>query len=176
LTRRCALLAVAAFVLAGCDRILPHRADLTLPPIGEVEAVYERNGLTNGRFAYDGNVLTITVPQPADQLRRGGSLWARVGPYVYLFTPATREVFETWEGIAAVRVITQVAQGEEVARARLDRARLSDVRWARALNILGRALQDGTERPTLIEELVNWGEEYTEYRYNPAYVPRGTTR
>jgi hypothetical protein len=176
MTRRGALLAAALCALAACDRILPQRADLTLPPIAEIEAIYERNGLTNGRFGFNGNVVEITVPQPADQLQRGGSLWARVGPYIYLFTPATREVFDTWEGVAGVRVITRVAQGAEIARARLDRGRLDDVRWARALNILGHALRAGTERPTLIEDLVNWGEEYTEYRYNPEYVPRGTTR
>jgi hypothetical protein len=176
MTRRGALAAVALLACTACDRILPHRADLTLPPISEVEAVYERAGLTNGAFAFNGNVVEITVPQEEDQIRRGGSLWARVGPYIYLFTPATREVFDTWEGVAAVRVITQLASGPEIARARLDRGRLSDILWQRSLNILGRALQEGTDRPVLIEDLVNWGEEYTEHRYNPNYVRRSSAR
>lgn len=175
MNRSAALAAAAVLVFAACDRILPHRADLTLPPISEVEAIYEQNGLTNGSFAFNGNVIEITVPQQEDQIRRGGSLWARVGPYIYLFTPATREVFETWEGVAAVRVVTKLPGGAEIARARLDRGRLSDIQWQRALNILGRALQEGTDRPVLIEELVLWGEEYTEHRYNPSYVRRSTS-
>lgn len=174
--RRHALAAIALLACTACDRILPHRADLTLPPIEEVRAIYERNGLSNGTFAFSGNVVEITVPQDEDQIRRGGSLWARVGPFIYLFTPATREVFETWEGIAAVRVITKLESGAEVARARLDRGRLTDILWQRSLNILGRALNEGTDRPVLIEELVNWGEEYTEFRYNPDYVRRPTGR
>lgn len=174
--RRAAMAFAAVSLVAACDRILPQRADLTLPPIADVRAIYERNGLASGEFALNGNVVEITVPQPADQVQRGGSLWARVGPYIYLFTPATREVFETWEGVAAVRVITRLPQGPEVARARLDRARLNDVRWQRALNILGHALQEGTERPVLIEDLVNWGEEYTEHSYNPDYVRRPNAR
>jgi hypothetical protein len=166
--RWCAPLAFAV-ALSACDRILPGRADLTLPPIQDVRAIYLRTGLANARYAYNGNVVELTVPQAFDQLRRGGSLWAHVGPYIYLFTPATREVFDRWDGIAAVRVITITPDGEEIARARLGRARLNDVRWARALNILGHALQEGTARPTRIEDLVHWGEEYTDYRYNPAY-------
>jgi hypothetical protein len=168
---RSVLLATVLLLTAACDRILPERADLTLPPIGEVEQVYDDAGLDAVGYAYNGNVVEVTVRQPSDQLRRGGSLWARVGPYIYLFTPATQQVFEAWEGIAAIRFITTTPEGEEVARARLARARLNDVRWQRARNILGHALREGTERPVLIEDLVHWGEEHTEYRYNPKYVP-----
>ena len=177
MSRRGALAAATLLLaLVGCDRILPNRTDATLPPIADVEAIYERNGLVNGSYAFNGNIVEVTVPQAEDQIRRGGSLWARVGPYIYLFTPATREVFDTWEGIAAVRVITRLPDGAEIARARLDRTRLSDILWQRSLNILGRTLQEGTERPVVIEELVNWGEEYTEYQYNPDYVRRRTSR
>ena len=164
-------LAAAMTLSSACDRILPERADLTLPPIEEIEQVYENAGLSDARYAYNGNVVEVTVRQPIDQVRRGGSLWARVGPYIYLFTPATQQVFETWDGIAAIRFITTTPEGEEIARARLARARLNEVRWQRARNILGHALQQGTERPVLIEDLVHWGEEHTEYRYNPEYVP-----
>lgn len=160
-----------ALTIVGCDRILPQRADLDLPPIEQVEAVYERHGLA-GELGYNGNVLVMTRVQSTDQLQRGGSLWARVGPYITLFTPATREVFSTWDGIAAVRVITRTPGGEEIARARLARDALTDIRWRRSLNILGHALREGTERPTRLEDLVDWGEEHTEYRYNPDYVPR----
>jgi hypothetical protein len=165
------VLAAIVVLAAACDRILPQRADMTLPPIAEVEQLYENAGLDAARYAYNGNVVEVTVRQPTDQLRRGGSLWARVGPYIYLFTPATQQVFDTWDGIAAVRFITTTPDGEEIARARLARARLNELRWQRARNILGHALQEGTERPTRIEDLVHWGEEHTEYRYNPEYVP-----
>jgi len=165
---------VAAVLLAfaaACDRILPQRVDHDLPPIEEIEAVYQRHGLV-GEVEYNGNVVELRTVQPSDQLRRGGSLWARVGPYIALFTPATREVFSTWEGVAAARVITRTPDGDEVARARLARDAMTDVRWRRSLNLLGHALREGTERPTRLEDLVEWGEEHTEYRYNPEYVPR----
>jgi hypothetical protein len=44
------------------------------------------------------------------------------------------------------------------------------VQWRRALNLLGRALQEGSERPRRLEELVQWGEAHTEYRYAPPYA------
>jgi len=70
--RRYALAAIALFACTACDRILPHRADLTLPPIEEVRAIYERNGLSNGTFAFSGNVVEITVPQDGDCVNMSG--------------------------------------------------------------------------------------------------------
>lgn len=118
----------------------------------------------------NGNVVELRVQQPFQQIQRGGSLWARVGPYVYLFTPATRQAFQTFPGVAAVRVMTVLPNGEEVARATLSRDRLSDVRWRRSLNILGRALREGQQSPRRLEELTEWGEDHTDFRYNPDYV------
>jgi hypothetical protein len=69
-------------------------------------------------------------------------------------------------------VVTQTPDGREVARATLRRTELSDVLWRRSLNILGRALNEGTERPRILEELVDWGEDHTEFQYDPAFVPR----
>lgn len=112
-----------------------------------------------------GNVAQLVVVQPADQLRRGGRLWARVGPYIFLFSEATRSLFEDHGGLAAVRVITRTPDGEEVARATLTRQALNDLTWRRALNISGLARRDGTERPTRLEDLVEWGEEHTTYEY-----------
>lgn len=159
--------------LAACDRILPQRPDLTLPAAEEVERVYAAQGV-DADVALSGNVVELRVTQDPRQLQRGGSLWARVGPYIYVFSPGTREVFETWGGVSAVRAITLTPSGEEVARALLTRDRLNDITWRRALNILGTALQEGTERPSRLDALVEWGEENTEYRYNPDYVqPNG---
>ena len=117
-----------------------------------------------------GNVLEVVVQQPPAQLRRGGQLWARVGPYIYLFTPATRDLLMEHPGIAGVRVITMNGQ-VEVARAMLVRDRLNELTWPRALNLLGTALEEGTRRPTTMDALARYGEENTTYEYNPDYVP-----
>jgi len=155
--------------LIACDRILPERQDLSLPTVDEATEVYSRHGV-HGTTTLNGNVVELRVSQDARQLQRGGSLWARVGPYVYVFSPATKEVFEGWGGVAAVRAITVTTRGEEVARATLPRDALNEVTWRRTLNLLGTALRDGTERPSRLEELVEWGEEYTTHTYNPEYV------
>jgi hypothetical protein len=167
---RAALVAGVMLVSGGCDRILPQRPDTELPPVEDVRAIYAEQGVP-GTIEYNGNVVEITVTQPVEQLRRGGSLWARVGPFIYLFSPATRELFESYDGIAAARVITRLPDGEEVARATLARDRLHAITWQRTLNLLGTALRDGTERPIAIQNLVEWGERHTEHSYNPRYAP-----
>jgi hypothetical protein len=159
-----------ALCTAGCDRILPQRPDHELPPIDEVRALYHEHGVP-AEIEYNGNVVELRVVQPYQQLVRGGSLWARVGPYIYLFSPATRAMFERWDGIAAARVITRTADDEEVARATLRRNRFSIPEWQRTQNLLGVALRDGTDRPVELQRLVDWGERYTEHRYNQRYAP-----
>jgi hypothetical protein len=165
-----AALLVALSAAAGCERILPKRADLSLPDSATVATYYERHGF-EAAYRYSGNVLEIVVQQPPDQLRRGGALWARVGPYVYLFTPATRDLLEAHHGIAAVRAITMVGN-VEVARALLVRDSLNELSWRRAVALLGTALDQGTQRPATMDALARFGEEHTTYEYNPAYVPR----
>lgn len=163
------LLLAAAVAVAGCDRILPGREDLTLPDIATAEAFYARHNF-DAEYRYSGNVFEIVVQQPGDQLRRGGALWARVGPYIYLFAPATRELLEQHPGIAGVRAIT-MAGDTEVARALLVRDALNEVSWSRAAIAHGRALEQGTERPVTMDALARFGEEHTTHEYNPAYVP-----
>lgn len=165
--RESAALLLCAFT--ACDRIMPERQDLSLPSAEEATQLYERHGI-EADVILSGNVVEVRVTQDARQLQRGGSLWARVGPYIYVFSPATKELFESWGGVAAVRAITVTGRGQEVARALLARNALNDVTWRRALNILGTALQEGTERPSRLDELVEWGEEHTEFRYSPEYV------
>ncbi|HEX6133568.1 MAG TPA: hypothetical protein VFZ24_06380 [Longimicrobiales bacterium] len=163
--------AVLVTATASCDRIFPDRADLTLPTPAAVESTYARHGL-EAEYRYSGNVLEVVVQQPQDQLRRGGPLWARVGPYIYLFTPATRDLFEQYPGIAGVRVIT-MAGNVEVARALLVRDALNELTWRRAIHVLGTALEQGTQRPSTMDALARYGEEITTYEYNPRYVPQG---
>jgi hypothetical protein len=65
--------------------------------------------------------------------------------------------------------VTVTSEGSEVARALLARDALNDITWRRARHIAGLARRDGTRRPTLLEELVEWGEDHTEYSYNPSF-------
>jgi hypothetical protein len=168
-------LLLAALGNAACDRIRPARPDFVLPAIETIDSIYQTSG-TAAHVQYSGNVLELRATQDVRQLQRGGSLWARVGPYIYLFTPATRQVLEQFEGIAAVRVITLTPSGAEIARALLLRDALDNTRWRRSANLLGIALRDGTERPVAIEDLVHWGEEHTEFSYNPDFVPEPDAR
>jgi hypothetical protein len=170
-SRACRIAALALMFLpvTACDRILPQRSDLSLPPMDRVEQVYREHGL-QAEFRYSGNVLEMVVQQPADQLRRGGPLWARVGPYIYLFSPGTRQLFADYPGLAGVRTITMAAD-EEVARALLEREALTDYTWRRALTTLSEALEQGTARPSTMDRLVQFGEQHTTYEYNTRYVP-----
>lgn len=162
---------IACVLVAGaCDDVEQYLERTPPPPTAEeVMAHYARHeGVDSVRMS--GNVAEVHVEQPFQQLDRGGSLWARVGPFVYLMTPSTRAVFQDLPGLAAVRVVTHLPDGDEVARAMLRRDALSDVRWRRTLNILGHALQSGEENPRRLEELTVWGEQHTDFRYNPDYV------
>ncbi|HUF50038.1 MAG TPA: hypothetical protein VMN60_04360 [Longimicrobiales bacterium] len=162
------LIAAAAFLMCGCDRILPQRDAPELPDIGAIRQLYAENSLA-ATMHYSGNVVELVIQQPPEQLRRGGSLWARVGPYIYLFSPGTREVFEHYRAVAGVRVITQ-AGGVEIARALLLRDRLNDLTWPRALRLLSDALERGTERPSTLDRLVQFGEANAQFQYNPDYL------
>jgi hypothetical protein len=155
---------------AGCDRVITPRADHALPELDVVRQTYATHGLT-AEFRYSGNVLEMVVEQPADQLRRGGPLWARVGPYIYVFSPGTRELFEQYPGLAGVRAIT-MSSGTEVARALLVRDALNEYAWPRSRSILAEALEQGTERPATMARLAQYGEQHTQYQYNPRYVPQ----
>jgi len=159
-------LAVLVTVLAAACIEAP---DLTVPTPEQVVDYY--TSVTDLSADIRGNVAVITVVQSANQLRRGGSLWARVGPYVYLFTEETHQLFEDFPGLAAVRVSTQTAGGVDVASAILKRDELSGVLWRRSLNIAGHARRDGTERPGLLEDLIRWGEDHTEHEYSARYAP-----
>lgn len=159
-------LLVATLVSAGC----PKAQDLTLPTAEAVASYYSYEGSLEANLS--GNVAQVVVTQPADQLRRGGALWARVGPYVVLFTDDTQRLLEDYPGLAGVRVITRLDGGPEVARALLRRDGFSGVLWRRSLNIAGKARLEGTERPALLEDLVAWGEDHTQFEYNSRYTGR----
>jgi hypothetical protein len=159
------VLALGVLGLAGCK----EDVELTLPTAEDLKAAYLYEGELSA--AMSGNVAEITIVQPARQLARGGVTWAKVGPYIILFSQETQDLFMEYSGLAGVRAITVSSDGTEVARALLLRATLNEITWRRALNISGLARRDGTQRPTLLESLVRFGEAHTEFRYNPRYLP-----
>lgn len=154
---------VLALGIIGCQEV-----EAPVPTVDEVEAYYE--GTPGITVEMSGNVAEITVLQPYSQVRRGGTLWAKVGPYIYLFSQETQSLFLDFGGLAGVRVITTTSSRGEVARVFLARDGLTDVLWRRAMNIAGLARRDGTERPTLLEDLVQWGEEHAEFEYNSRFL------
>lgn len=156
-------LLIITSLASGCEK-----ADLSLPTQTQVEESYEYGGRLSATV--NGNVAEVAIVQADRQLQRGGTLWAKVGPYIFLFSEETEELFRTYPGLAGVRVITLTKDGVEVARALLARSALNDLTWRRSLNISGLARRDGTRRPTLLEDLVRWGEEHTEFSYNSRFV------
>lgn len=163
---RSTLPVIASGVLfASCQPPPPS----ALPTASDVETYYESE--SDLRADVSGNVATITVAQDPQQLRRGGALWAKVGPYIFLFTEETQQLFEDYPALAGVRVVTQVG-GSEVASALLHRGELTGVLWQRAQNIAGRARRDGSRQVTLLEDLVEWGEARTQFEYNERFLRR----
>jgi hypothetical protein len=144
-------------------------ADRTLPTREQVLSYYQSDRDLEAEIT--GNVAVLKVAQSPEQLRRGGTLWAKVGPYIFLFSEETRRLLTDFDGLGAVRVITTVG-GVEVANALLAHEELNDVLWARSLNIAGRARLEGTDRMTLLEDLVEWGEARTEFTYNERFTRR----
>ena len=155
--------AVVVCVSGACQ----EPVDLAVPTPSEVNEYYTYEGALSAEVM--GNVVTVSVAQDPQLIRRGGSLWAKVGPYIFVFSEETHQLFQDYPGLAGVRFVTTVG-GAQVASALLARETLSDVLWRRSLNIAGKARRDGTERVTLLQDLVRWGEDRTEYQYNPRYT------
>lgn len=166
LGRRTLLAGALSLLLASAGGCQPDQ-DLEVPTSSELEGLYgERT-----EVALEGNVVEVTAPQDPRQLRRGGDLWARVGPYIYLFSPRTQELFREWNGVAAVRVRTVTPEGTEVARAMLRRDELTSVTWREAKSRVVRARKEGTEKPGYLGDLVDYGEDHTTYEYSEQFVP-----
>ena len=163
---RAVLALLAGTVLAACM----EPVDLTLPTAEQVESSYEYAGGLEAEI--NGNVTVITITQSTQQLRRNDTLWAKVGPYIFLFTEETQALFESYPGLAGVRVVTRVRGGSDVASAVLGRGDMTGVQWRRALNIAGQARRDGTQSLTLLENLIRWGEDHAEFEYNPQFTSR----
>ncbi|MFQ5890017.1 MAG: hypothetical protein ACE5JR_08175 [Gemmatimonadota bacterium] len=155
-----------ALLTAGTAAACSGGQGLALPTASDLEGLYG----PDPEVTLNGNVVDVRVVQPASQLARGGTLWARVGPYIYLFSPQTQELFEGYTGLAAVRVRTLDSGGERVAEALLERGTLNSLTWPRARQLVGRARLEGTTRPSYMIDLVRYGEEHAGFTYNSRYV------
>jgi hypothetical protein len=161
---RTLLLGVLVVGNAGC---LPT-ADTSLPRPTELEGLFG----PRSDLRLNGNVVEVQVAQSPEQLRRGGPIWAKAGPYIYLFTPQTKSIFDDYGGVGGVRVTTNDGRDRMIARALLHRSTLNSVTWQRAINVSGRARIEGTTRPNTMVDLIEYGEENTEFEYSGRYVAR----
>ena len=61
--------------------------------MGELEAKLERDR-ADGALSAEvvGNVVTVSVAQDPQLIRRGGALWAKVGPYIFVFSDETHTI------------------------------------------------------------------------------------
>jgi hypothetical protein len=169
LDRRPVLAALVGMGLAlgGCDvfsRPVAHAA----PAAEEVRPHFTYEGDLSVEMS--GNVAQVTVVVDPAPYRRGGDLWAKATPYLFLFSTSTRDAFEANPGLGGVRVIIQHPNGDWMAQALLSREVLTETGWRQALNLSGLARRDGTERPGRMQDLVRWGEDRTEFQYNPGYI------
>lgn len=151
-------------LFVGCAR-----SESALPGAAAIVEAFQSERPLSGEVT--GNVAVLYVEQSFQQLRRGGNLWAKVGPYIFLFSAEAQRLFDAYPGLAGIRVETRVGDAT-VASAVLMRDELSDLQWRRSLNIAGLARRDGTNRMTLLEDLVRWGEDHTLYEYNERYTRR----
>ena len=110
------VLAVVVLACGGCQ----EPADLAVPSASEVTEYYTYDGRLSAEVT--GNVATVSVSRDPQLLRRGGSLWAKLGPYVFVFSDETHQLFLDYPGLAGVRVVTTVG-GAQVASALLARHR-----------------------------------------------------
>lgn len=163
-TTAATVLLLLAF-LPACEREGPRHP---VPSAEEVATYFEYAGGVSVEIS--GNVAQVSVTIDPAEYARGGSLWAKSFPYLFLFSPGTRDAFREHPGLAGVRVMIFHPGGDIVAQALLERTELTEGLWRRALNVAGRARQEGTARPGLMSELVHFGEDHTDHQYNPDYI------
>ena len=131
------MLAIGVLLLgSACER----ERGAELPAEAELQGLYG----PAVQVSLNGNVVDVRARQDADQLRRGGELWAKVGPYIYLFSPQSQNLFEMYSGLGGVRVTTLDGRGRMVAQAMLPRGRLNSLSWPRAINLVAKARLEGT--------------------------------
>ncbi len=152
-------------VLTGCER---EEVVHPVPPASEIATYYVWEGGVTAEIS--GNVAQVSVTIDPEQYRRGGDLWAKAFPYLFIFSPATRDALSDHPGLGGVRVTARHPNGDAIATAMLSRGTLTPGNWNRALSIARDARQEGTERPGRVQDLVRWGEDHTDFEYNPDYI------
>lgn len=153
------MLAAALGVLACAGGEAPR-----LPTPEELAGLYGGDA----SLRMNGNVVDVRVAQDPAQIRQGGTLWAKVGPYIFLFSPQTQELFERFPDVAAVRVRT-FAGRNPLAEAMLQRNELNSVTWREAIQKVAKARLEGTRNPGHLETLVRYGEDHTRFEYAAPY-------
>lgn len=166
MNRRNTRIAIAAALLMPIAGACRGEAESQLPTNAEIRNLYG----PAADVILKGNVVDVQVVQEASQLQRGGAVWAKVGPYIYLFSPPTQKLFDLYPELAAVRVRTVDESGAWVADALLRRGSLNSITWKQAMLKSAKARSEGTERPSYIIDLIRYGEEQTEFKYNVKYV------
>ncbi len=156
---------VTLLLVSGC---LPEEPEHPVPAAAEIEPHYVWEGPVNVEMS--GNVAQVSVTVDPGDFARGGDLWAKAFPYIFIFSPGTQAAFDENPGLGGVRVLVRHPNGDVVSQALLSREVLTDLTWNRALNISKEAREHGTERPARMQDLVRWGEDHTEFEYNPTYI------
>ena len=152
------LTVVTAVLALGCE------APATQPALPDPQQAQEWFG-EGTQVALEGDVLVITGTIEADYLRRGGRIWARSGPYFYLFNIKVREFFTNHPGLAGVKATAVTEDGRVLATATVHRNGLNELRWQEALARASLAQTEGTDNPRLVERLIQFGEDHTEFEY-----------
>ena len=165
LLRRIVWAALAGSALVSCG---VGEGPAVTPSGAEIEPYYEYEGTM--AVTMSGNVAQVAVVIDRDEYRRGGRVWAMASPYIFLFSAATQRAFEDFSGLGGVRVIILYPDESVLAQALLERSELSGASWQRALNITGNARTRGTQSPGFMRDLVRYGEEHTDFEYNPEYI------
>ncbi len=159
------LVSASALLLLGCER---EDVEHPVPAASTIAEYYVWEGGVSAQIS--GNVAQVSVTVEPDQYRRGGDLWAKAFPYLFLFSPGTRDALSDHPGLGGVRIVARHPNGDAISQALLSRGTLTPVTWNRALRIARDARQEGTERPGRVQDLVRWGEDHTDFEYNPSYI------
>jgi hypothetical protein len=155
------LLLVGAFLVGGSGACTGSSREWVLPDPTQAAAWFGEG--TEARI--DGNVLEISGTMDPDHLRRGGRIWARSGPFFYLFNVHVQALLREYPDLAAVRARTFTPEGEVVAEAMITRDALNEYRWREALARASQAQQEGTANPRVVERLIQFGEDHSQFRY-----------
>jgi hypothetical protein len=151
----------------GCE--VGSRSQIPDPPAAaELRGYYTWQG--GVEIEITGNVARVTVVVDPAPYERGGDLWLKGLPYLFLFSQGTKDALDEHPGLGGVRVVTRHPNGDVIAQALLDREGMTEYRWRQALHLAGRARQEATERPGRMRDLVEWGEDWTEFEYNSRYI------